>query len=97
MKGNLAVEMPAGLTEAMAASKAGDIALVGHVEVELTAQVGTVKLSIEKLFSLKSGDVVRMTELLDEPMTLLLNGKPVARAELMAIDDHFGLRIVEIA
>lgn len=97
MKSNLAVDMPAGLAEAMATSKGGDMALVAHVEVELTAQIGSVRMSIEKLFGLKSGDLVPMTELLDEPMTLLLNGKPVARAELLAIDDHFGLRIVEIA
>lgn len=74
-----------------------DIDLVGHVEVQLTAQVGTVSLSIERLFALKAGDVVSMNELLDEPLTLLLNGRAVARAELVAIDDYFGVRIVEVA
>jgi flagellar motor switch protein FliN/FliY len=97
MKGNLAVEVSEGLAGVMASPKGGDIALVGHVEVELAAQVGTVSLSIEKLFSLAAGDVLPMNELLDEPVTLLLNGKAVARAELLAIDDQFGLRIIEIA
>lgn len=96
MKGNLAVELSDTLAEVIT-PRNGDIALVGHVEVELTAQVGTVHLSIDRLFALKAGDVVPMNEVLDEPMTLLLNGKPVARAELLAIDDHFGLRIIDIA
>ena len=43
------------------------------------------------------GDVVSMNELLDEPLTLLLNDRPVARGELLAIDDHFGVRILELA
>lgn len=74
-----------------------DIDLVGHVEVQLAAQVGTVTLSIDRLFALKPGDVVSMNELLEEPLTLLLNGRAVARAELVAIDDYFGVRIIEVA
>jgi flagellar motor switch protein FliN/FliY len=38
-----------------------------------------------------------MNELLDAPLTLLLNGRPVARGELLAVDDHFGVRILELA
>jgi flagellar motor switch protein FliN/FliY len=76
---------------------AQDIGLIGHVQVSLAAQVGTVSLSIEHLFGLKSGDVISMNESLDAPVTLMLNGKAVARAELLAIDDHFGIRILELA
>lgn len=76
---------------------AGDMGLVGHVEVSLAAQVGTLTMSIERLFSLKPDDVVSMNELLEEPLTLMLNGRPVAKAELVAVDDHFGVRILEIA
>lgn len=75
----------------------GDIGLVGHVQVSLTAQVGTVSMSIEQLFGLKSGDVVSMNELLEAPLTLMLNGRAVARGELLAVDDHFGVRILELA
>ena len=74
-----------------------DIELIGHVQVSLTAQVGTISLSVEQLFGLKNGDVVSMNELLEAPLTLMLNGKPVARAELLAVDDHFGVRILELA
>jgi flagellar motor switch protein FliN/FliY len=74
-----------------------DIGLIGHVQVAMTAQVGTVTMSVEKLFSLAAGDVVKMNELLEAPLTLMLDGKPVARGELLAVDDHFGVRIVEVA
>jgi flagellar motor switch protein FliN len=73
-----------------------DIDLIGHVQVSMTAQVGTVTMSVERLFSLASGDIVAMNELLEAPLTLMLNGKPVAHGELLAVDDHFGIRIVEV-
>lgn len=73
------------------------IALIGHVQVSLSAQIGTADISVERLFGLKAGDEVVLNELLEAPVTLMLNGRPVARAELVAIDDHFGVRIVDIA
>lgn len=103
MKTNLAKDgalEPAFETDATAARASAlpkDISLIGHVQVSMAAQVGTVTMSIERLFSLAAGDVVKMNELLEAPLTLLLNGKPVARGELLAVDDHFGIRILEVA
>lgn len=96
MKSNLARDLARPSDETPAAPTA-DISLVGHVEVSLTAQVGTISMPIERLFGLQNGDVVSMNELLDAPLTLLLNGRPVARGELLAVDDHFGVRILELA
>ena len=74
-----------------------DIALVGHVPVTMTALVGTVSLTVEKLFALRKGEVLAMNESVDAPVTLLLNGKAVARGELVAVDDNLGVRITELA
>jgi flagellar motor switch protein FliN/FliY len=73
-----------------------DMSLVGHVPVSLTALVGSVTLSIEQLFALKAGEVLPMNEALDAPVTLQLNGKAVARGELVAVEDHFGIRVTEL-
>lgn len=74
-----------------------DLSMVGHVQVELAVQVGTIALSLEKLLALREGEVLSMQEALDAPVTLLLNGKPVARGELMAVEDQLGVRILELA
>jgi len=74
-----------------------DMSLVGHVSVTLSALVGTVTLSIEQLFALKKGEVLPMNESFDTPVTLLLNGKAVARGELVAVEDNFGIRITELS
>jgi flagellar motor switch protein FliN/FliY len=78
-------------------ARPSDMKLIGHVQVALSAQVGTLTLSVQDLFALKAGDVVAMDDLLEAPLTLLLNGRPVARGELLAVDDHFGVRILEVA
>ncbi len=74
-----------------------DMSLVGHVPVTLAAQIGSVSISIEQLFALKKGEVLAMNEGLDAPVTLLLNDKPVARGELVAVDENFGVRITELS
>jgi flagellar motor switch protein FliN/FliY len=76
---------------------AKDMGLVGHVPVMLTAVVGHVSLSIESLFALRKGDLLPMEEPCDSPVTLLLNGKAVARGELVAVEENLGLRITELA
>ena len=104
MKSNLAkdtayaaVDTNQDVATGAAASLPKDISLIGHVQVAMTAQIGTVSMSVERLFALAAGDVVKMEELLESPLTLMLNGKPVARGELVAVDDHFGIRILEVA
>lgn len=95
MKSNLARETPVIEVDSPVGTRQG-IGLVGHVQVSLAAQIGTITMSIDKLFGLKNGDVVSMNELLEAPLTLMLNNKAVARGELLAVDDHFGVRIVEL-
>ncbi|HUR39732.1 MAG TPA: FliM/FliN family flagellar motor switch protein [Verrucomicrobiae bacterium] len=80
-----------------AALVAKDISLVGHVPVTLTALVGSVSITVERLFALRKGEVLEMNESVDEPVTLLLNGKAIARGELVAVDDKLGIRITELA
>jgi flagellar motor switch protein FliN/FliY len=76
---------------------AKDMGLVGHIPVTMSAVIGSVSISVERLFALKQGEVIAMNEGLDAPLTLLLNGKAVARGELVAVEDHFGIRITDLA
>lgn len=96
MKSN-AFKEPATNAESHAPRQSSEIDMIGHVQVSLEARIGTVTMTVERLFGLKGGEVVEMNEILDAPMTLLLNGKPVARGELLAVDDHFGVRILDVA
>jgi flagellar motor switch protein FliN/FliY len=64
--------------------------------VRLDVVLGAAEMSVEKLFSLGKGDSVALDAHLDAPVTLQLDGKSIARGQLMAVGDHFGLKITEI-
>lgn len=72
-----------------------DLDLVGHVDVRVEACLGQAQLSLQSLMSLTAGDIVELNTGLDDPVTLLLNGKAIARAELVAVGDVFGVRVIE--
>lgn len=73
-----------------------DLNLVGHVKVALTAEVGTTEMTIDQLFGLKRQDTVVLDQDASAEITLLLNGRPIARGDLMAVEDKLGVRITEL-
>lgn len=75
---------------------AREMSLIGHVAVELVAEIGSANLNVSRLFALKAGEVVALQQTVNEPVLLRLNGKAVARGELVAVDDNFGVKITEI-
>lgn|SRR5690348_7176420 len=74
-----------------------DLAVLGHVAVKLEVVLGQVTTTVEDLFGLQEGSTLTLDAELDAPVALQLNGKTIARGHLVAVDDHFGLKIVEIA
>lgn len=74
-----------------------DLAMLGHVAVHLEVVLGRASMTVEELFALKPGNSLSLDTALDAPVALHLNGKMVARGHLVAVDDHFGIKIVDIA
>ena len=74
-----------------------DKKLFGEVRVELEARLGTTELSVDALLGLKAGSVVTLQTGLADHVDLFVNGACVARGEIVAVGDQFGVRIVEVA
>jgi flagellar motor switch protein FliN/FliY len=66
------------------------------VTVELTVEVGRTRMQLGETMSLGPGSVVTLDRLADKPVDLLVNGRPIARGEVVVIDEQFGLRITEV-
>jgi flagellar motor switch protein FliN/FliY len=66
------------------------------VPVELTCEIGRTSMTIGEALSLAPGSIVGLNRLAGEPVDLLVNGKPIARGEVVVIDEEFGLRVTEI-
>src|SRR5437870_4623301 len=71
---------------------AGDLSRLTDVTVEL----GRTRMLLGETMSLGPGSVVTLDRQADKPVDLLVNGRPIARGEVVVIDEQFGLRITEV-
>jgi flagellar motor switch protein FliN/FliY len=70
--------------------------ILGSLTIDVVAQLGRGTMTIDELACLGSGEVVRLDTPLNGVIDLTLNGAIVARGEIVAIDDQFGVRVTEI-
>ncbi len=70
--------------------------LLHDVEMEVTAELGRSRMSVKELLSLLPGSVVELDRAAGGPADLLVNGRMIARGEVVVIDENFGIRITEI-
>jgi flagellar motor switch protein FliN/FliY len=66
------------------------------VPVELAVEIGRTHMTIRETLALGPGSIVTLNKLAGEPVDLLVNGKPIARGEVVVIDEEFGLRVTEV-
>jgi flagellar motor switch protein FliN/FliY len=66
------------------------------VPVELAVEIGRTRMTIGETLALIPGSIVSLNRLAGEPVDLLVNGRPIARGEVVVVDEEFGLRVTEI-
>ena len=75
---------------------AADLRRLHDVPVELAVEIGRTRMTIGQTLELRPGSVVSLNRLAGEPVDLLVNGKPIARGEVVVIDEEFGLRVTDV-
>lgn len=75
----------------------GNTKLLDGVKVALSVVVGEAQTTLGELMSLKEAAILKVDRRVDYPVDLIVNGNVVARGQLVVVDDHFGVRITEIA
>jgi flagellar motor switch protein FliN/FliY len=76
---------------------AADLGRLQNVPVELAVEIGRTRMTIGDALALGIGSVVTVGRLAGDPVDLLVNGRVIARGEVVAIEEELGLRITEIA
>lgn len=66
------------------------------VAMELTAELGRTRIKIRDVLSLGEGSIIELQKLAGEAIDILVNGKTIAKGEVVVIDEYFGLRVTEI-
>jgi flagellar motor switch protein FliN len=74
----------------------GDLDMVLDVPVELTVEIGRTTMTIRETLEIGPGAIITLDKMTGEPVDLLVNGRRIARGEVVAIDEEFGLRVTQI-
>lgn len=64
--------------------------------MELSVEIGRTRMTVGEMLQLRAGSIVTLERLAGEPVDLLVNGTPIARGEVVIVDEQFGLRVNEI-
>lgn len=92
-------EAPAGsITQATATpeQRAESMKLLYDVEMTLTAEIGRTKLAIHDVLDLSPGSVIELDRSAGSAADVMVNGRLIARGEIVVVDEEYGIRITEI-
>ena len=78
------------------AENPANLNLVLDVPVNLTIELGSCQLPMKEVLQLNIGSVVQLDKQADAPVELSVNGKLIARGEVVVIEDRFGVKITEV-
>jgi flagellar motor switch protein FliN/FliY len=70
--------------------------LLRDVEMTLSVEIGRARMTVHELLQLSPGSVVELDRAAGAPADLLVNGRLIARGEVVVVDEDFGLRITEL-
>ena len=73
-----------------------ELEALNEVELDLRIELGRTELLVEEVLALKSGSVVPLDKLAGDPVDVLVNGRLIARGEVLVLNDNFCVRIAEI-
>lgn len=74
----------------------GNIGLIMDVYMEMTVELGRTKKQIKEILGMGEGTIIELDKLAGEPVDILVNHKPIAKGEVVVIDENFGVRVTEI-
>ena len=75
---------------------ADDLSPLRDVPVDVSVELGRARMTIGETLDLGPGAIVTLDRMAGEPVDLLVNGRVVARGEVVVIDEEFGLRVTEV-
>lgn len=66
------------------------------IGLQVTVELGRAKMNIREVLTVGPGTVVELNRVAGEPVDILINGKPIAKGEVVVIGDMFGVRVTDI-
>lgn len=73
-----------------------NINLIMDVPLDVTVELGKTRKSIKEVLELSQGSIIQLDKMAGEPVDLLVNGKLIAKGEVVVIDENYGIRVTTI-
>ena len=73
-----------------------NIGLIMDVPLEVTVELGRTSKSISEILNFAPGTIIELDRIAGEPIDVLVNGKFVAKGEVVVIEENYGIRVTEI-
>lgn len=70
--------------------------LLNDVELDLRIELGRTEMRLEEVLQLRSGSVVALDKLAGDPVDIFVNGRLIARGEVLVMNDNFCIRVTEL-
>lgn len=77
-----------------AKAKGPDMAFFSDVPLTVTLEVASAELTLGELSKVQEGDVLPLDKMAGEPLDVMVNGVPFAKAEVVMVDGHYGIRFL---
>ena len=72
------------------------IDMIADIPVRVTVELGKTRKNISEILAMTTGSVIELDKMAGEPVDVLVNGKLIAKGEVVVIDENFGVRITEV-
>lgn len=66
------------------------------IPLQVTVELGSTRRSVKEILELSTGSIIELDKLAGEPVDILINGRLVAKGEVVVIDENFGVRVTDI-
>jgi len=110
-RARLGLTIPTSLTEEVLATQASALTarvqsaagtppgldLILDIAMPVTVELGRTRMLIRDILALGPGSIVELDKLAGEPVDLLVNDRPIAKGEVVVIDENFGVRLTQIS
>lgn len=89
-------DFDSGSSGTAADAASGGIDLLSDVDLHVAIELGRTEMIVEDVLKLNQGSVVELDKLAGDPVDVLVNGRMIARGEVLVLNDNFCIRISEI-
>ncbi len=74
----------------------GNIGMILDVPLQITVELGRTKMKIKDVLELGVGSIIELDKLAGDPVDIFVNGKLIAKGEVVVIDENFGIKVTDI-